>query len=172
METVSLRLRQFVPQDAAVIFSLSEEPAYRTWLPSQVYRDQAHALSALQFLIGQYASPGNPKQGAYVLAIEHRASGALIGHVGFSPLDGDVEIGFAIGESFQRQGFAAEAIIAATRWAFATFALDRILGIAAAANTASQRTLLKARFVYTGDRTMNFQGVDQDVGVFALSGSP
>src|SRR5262245_21083993 len=96
VETRSLRLRRLALQDAPTLLVLSNEETSRTWLPSQVYRDRAHAVSVLEFLIGQYSIPGDPRQGAYVLAIEHRTDGVLIGHVGFSPFDKEVEIGFAI----------------------------------------------------------------------------
>ena len=120
------------------MFILSNEESYRTWLPSQVYRDYAHALSGLEFLISQYVAPGHPRLSPYVLAVEHRIDGALLGHVGFSPLHGEVEIGFSIAENRQARGFATEAIVGASRWAFQAFEIDRILGITAAANVASR----------------------------------
>lgn len=171
LETRSLRLRHFVPGDAATALILSNEETSRIGLPSQVLRDYAHALSHLEFLISQCSTPGNPRHGAYVLAIEHRASSSLIGHVGFSPLDDEVEIGFSIAEQYQRQGLATEAIVAASRWVSEVFALDRILAITFAANLASRRALLRAQFAYEGDKTMRFQGADEVVSVYALSGN-
>lgn len=172
IRTPSLLLRQFTVQDAATVLALSNEEASRTWLPSQVFRDHPHALSVLEYLIGQYSTPGNPRHGPYVLAIEHRTDGALIGHVGFSPLDDEVEIGFAIAQNYQGHGFAAEAIVAASRWVFHTFELDKIVAITAAANTASKRTLLRARFTHKEDKVMDFQGTEQDVCVYALLPEP
>lgn len=168
LETRSLQLRQFVPGDAAAALILSNEESARTELPSQVYRDYGHALSEIEFLVSQYSTPGNPRHGPYVLAIEHRASSCLIGHVGFSPLDEDVEIGFSIAEKYQKQGLASEAIVAASRWAFEAFALDRILGIASATNLASRRTLERAEFAHEGDKAMRFQGIEKEVSVYAL----
>jgi RimJ/RimL family protein N-acetyltransferase len=171
VETRSLRIRPFIVQDAASVLILSNEETARTWLPSQVYGDYTHALSVLEFLIDQYSTPGNPRHGPYVLAIEHRADSALIGHVGFSPLDDDVEIGFAIAQDYQRQGYATEAIVAGSRWALQTFALNRILGITSAANVASRRSLVRAQFTFKGNKTMFFQGTEQEVRVYALSGN-
>src|SRR5687767_12251362 len=129
IETRSLLLRQFVPDDAPAALHLSHEEAYRTWLPNQVYRDQAHALSELAFLIDQFANPGNPRHAAYVVAIEHRTHGDLISHVGFSPLDDEVEICFSIGRNYQRQRLATEAIFAASHWVLQAFNLDRIIAV-------------------------------------------
>src|SRR5688572_1026925 len=171
LETPSLRIRHFVPQDAQAMLALSNEEASRTWLPSQVYRDQAHAVAVLESLIRPYASPANPTLGPYVLAIEHRVDGTLLGHVGFSPLDDEVEIGFSIAQGHQGQGLATEAVIAATRWAFDSFGLERILGITSAANVASSRVLVRAGFVHEEDRVMNFQGTEQDVRVYVLTRS-
>ena len=124
----------------------------------------------LEFLTGQYSTPGNPRLGPYVLAIEHRASSSLIGHVGFSPLGDDVEIGFSVAQKCQGHGFASEAIVAASRWAFQAFGLDRIVGIASVANIASRRTLVRARFAYEGNKVMRFQGTEQEVSLYTLSG--
>jgi RimJ/RimL family protein N-acetyltransferase len=168
LETPSLLLRHFVAGDAATALALSNEETSRTWLPSQVYRDPAHASTALAFLIAQCAWPGNPKHGAYVLAIEHRLDGVLIGHVGFSPLDDEVEIGFSIAQSYQRRGLATEAIVAAARWALQNFALERIIAVTAAANHASKRTLERAGFANERDQKMKFQGTEQDVTIYAL----
>jgi RimJ/RimL family protein N-acetyltransferase len=169
IETTSLLLRHFVLEDAAAALFLSNEETSRTWLPSQVYRDHAHARSALSFLISQYSTPGNPEYGPYVLAIEHRVDAELIGHVGFSPFDDEVEIGFAIAQNYQRRGLATEAILAASRWVLETFELDRILAITSAANMASRRALERARFAYQEDRTMNFQGTVEKVSVYSFS---
>ena len=168
-ETRSLRLRHFGPEDAAAFHALSDEETSRTWLPSQVYRDRAHACAVLESLIGHYSTPGNPSKGPYVLAIEDRADGSLIGHVGFSPLENDVEIGFAIAERRQGQGLAVEAIGAACRWVFEAFGLERILGVTSAANVASTRTLRRAGFVHVEDKVMHFQGTETDVRVYALA---
>lgn len=168
LETRSLRLRQFVPGDAAAALILSNEESARAHLPSQVYRDLEHAISELKFLISQYSTPGNPKHGPYVLAVVHRASSSLIGHVGFSPLGQEVEIGFSVAQKYQGQGFASEALVAASRWALEAFALNRILGITSATNIASRRTLVRARFVYERDKSMRFQGTETEVSVYAL----
>jgi ribosomal-protein-alanine N-acetyltransferase len=123
----------------------------------------------LEFLVSQYAAPADPRRGASVLAIEHRSDGMLIGHVGLSPFDDDVEIGFAIAQGYQGRGLATEAIVAASRWAFETFGLARILGITSVANLASKGALTRAGFKHLGDRVMTFQGTEQSVSVYALS---
>src|SRR5262245_14346916 len=165
--TTSLLLRKFVPRDASGLLALSRDESWRTWLPSQIYRDHGHVVSVLEHLVDQYDDPGNPRRGPYVLAITHRADRALIGHAGFSPLEDEVEIGFSIAAAYQKQGLGAEAIDAASRWAFERFGLERILAVTAAANVASKRTLVRAGFVYERDVTKMFQGTEQVVSVYA-----
>lgn len=167
--TRSLLLRRFVAEDAAEALALSREEAARAWLPSQVYEDPAHAARQIAFLIDQYALPADPAKRPWVLAVEHRAERRLIGHVGFSPFDDEVEIGFAIGERHQGQGFATEAVVAACGWAFEALRLRRILGITSSANRAAQRVLRHAGFVHQGDRSMQFQGTEQPVSIHAAA---
>jgi len=169
LRTRSLLIRHLVPDDALAMLVLSNEEPSRTWLPSQVYRDHAHAVAALDYLIGHYSTTADPERGPYVLGVEHRIDGRLLGHVGFSPLDDEVEIGFSIAQDRQRQGLATEAVIAASRWVFESFELGRILGITSSANVGSKRVLERAGFVYERDRTMSFQGTEQTVHVHVLA---
>src|SRR6266496_1443834 len=47
LETRSLLLRPFAPSDVEPMLAMSQEDCARKWLPSQVYRDEAHAASAV-----------------------------------------------------------------------------------------------------------------------------
>ena len=47
LETRSLLLRPFAPSDVEPMLAMSQEDCARKWLPSQVYRDEAHAERAL-----------------------------------------------------------------------------------------------------------------------------
>jgi RimJ/RimL family protein N-acetyltransferase len=146
IETKALVLRPFRLGDMAAVYTLSNEPSARQWLPSQVYADEVAARGVLKFLIDQYAAPSDPRRGAYVLAVDHRGDGTLIGHVGLSPFEGDVEIGFAIAKAYQRQGLGVEAVIAACRWAFGRFGLPRILALTAQSHQGSRKVLARAGF--------------------------
>lgn len=168
IETASLRLRAFVPEDASKLFRMSQEDGMRTWLPSQVYRDEAHAASVLASLISQYSVPGDPRLGPYVLGVQARSAGELVGHVGFGPLGEAVEVGFAIEGVHQRNGIATAAVRAACEWAADAFAIATIVGVTAARNSASQGVLLRAGFVRQKDEVMRFQGLEQSVIFFAF----
>ncbi len=169
LATTSLLLRHFTTDDATRVLALSREPGARMWLPSQVYRDLAHAESVIADLVAAYEDPGTPRGGPYALAIEHRADGVLVGHVGFSPFENEVEIGFGIAEAYQRRGYATEATAAAVKWTLARFGLARIIGVTAADNVASQRTLLRAGFAHSRSGTMMFQGVHRTVSTYIIA---
>ena len=141
----------------------------RTWLPSQVYRDEAHAASVLAFLISKYGTIGDPRNVPLVLGVQLKESCELIGHVGLSPLGNFVEVGFAIEKSHQRKGFASEAVRAMSVRAKAAFPGLTILGVTAPKNFASQRTLLRAGFTRKKEEVMEFQGEQQLVVFFEWS---
>jgi RimJ/RimL family protein N-acetyltransferase len=163
IDTPALRLRHIVVEEAVRMMELNAEPSTRRWLPSHVYASAQEATERMRYLIACYSSPGDPRLGPYVLAVDHLASGALIGHVGFSPFDDDVEISYAIAESHRRCGYGAEALYNACKWAAASFSLPRLLAITEADNEPSRLTLARACFLHANDTVMRFQGTERKV---------
>lgn len=161
--TRSLLLRHFVAEDAPRILELNAEPTTARWLPSHAYADLGQAKAALAFLISSYAAPGDPRHGPYVLGVALQGTGQLIGHVGFSPLDGEVEVSYAIAESVRGRGLGTEALHHACDWACRTFGLPGVVAATASRNHASRRVLEKARFAHVGDEVTNFQGAQEAV---------
>ena len=146
IQTPSLFLRPFVPEDSAKVFIMSQESGMRDWLPDQVYKDEQTALNVLNDLIAQYDKPATPVNGPYVLAICLKHTGELIGHIGLSPKGTQVEIGYAIEKKYQKQGYASQAVTATTEWGFQHFNLTQILGIVSAENMASCKVLENTGF--------------------------
>ncbi len=161
INTPSLRLRHIVVEEAVRMMALNGEPTTRRWLPSHVYADANEATARMRYLLACYALPGDPRHGPYVLAVEHTASAALLGHVGFSPFDGEVEVSYAIAEDWRLRGYGSEALRYACQWAAATYSLPNILALTEAENTPSRRTLERAAFVHVEDKLMRFQGEQQ-----------
>ena len=158
IRTPSLRLRHLVAEDAPRLMALNAEPSTRRWLPSHVYPSPEVAAEALRFLVSAYASPGDPRLGPYVLAVDDAGSGELLGHVGFSPLDGDVEVSYAIAESARGRGLGVEAIRQGCVEVARTFELPSIVAVTAADNAASRRSLERAGFIHERDEPRRFQG--------------
>ena len=156
--TQSLILRMFALDDAPKAFAMSQEPGMRTWLPDQVYESAQSALEVLRYLIAQCCDPGTPALGPYVLGICVAKSAELIGHVGLSPLRGEVEVGCAIEQRFQGRGFATEAIQAMSEWGMQRFGLARVLGIVATENVASCKVLERAGFAFVDESMRALHG--------------
>lgn len=163
LRTPSLVLRHFVPEDAPVMMDLNSEETTRRWLPSHVYSDLSQAAAALAYLIKCYSFPGDARLAPYVLGVEHRETAQLLGHVGFSPLAGEVEVSYAIAESARGRGYAAEALTEACLWVAGAFGLHRLIAATASANLPSRRTLDRAGFIHSCDEVTRFQGIEQNV---------
>lgn len=153
------------------MMELNGESSTRRWLPSHVYADLSEAAARMRYLISCYSSPGNPRLGPYVLAVEHLASGALLGHVGFSPLDSEVEVSYAIAEASRGRGYGAEALLNACQWAAENWNLPGFLAITESENAPSRLTLERAAFVHAEDAVMAFQGSHQTVSRYLWRGS-
>jgi RimJ/RimL family protein N-acetyltransferase len=117
----------------------------------------------MEYLISCYSTPGHPLQGPYVLAVEHKYNGSLLGHVGFSEFNGEVEVSYAIAESSRGRGYGTEALVCACNWAVAAFALTRLLAITESANASSRSLLDRAHFVQVHEALMLFQGKEQRI---------
>jgi RimJ/RimL family protein N-acetyltransferase len=167
INTPSLRLRHFVPDEVALIKELNAEPSTSHWLPSHVYANEDEAQSTVGYLISCYSSPGDPRLGPYVLGVEHRHTGVLLGHVGFSPIGSDVEVSYAIAEASRGRGYGVEALVHSCKWAAEAFSLPSILALTAASNVASRRTLERSRFVHERDTLARFQGTEQVVSRYS-----
>jgi len=154
-------LRKFVPEDADKVFKMSIENSMRTWIPDQVYRDVTHAQEVLAFLIDQYQDDVSPTMAPVVLGICLAGTGELIGHIGISPLQEDVEVGYAIEERQQGKGYAGMAVRAMCEWALAEFALPRLLGVVAVDNRSSCRVLEKAGFRLLCEETGKMHGIER-----------
>lgn len=151
ISTTRLLLRPFSLADVPKLFVMSGEAGMRRWIPDQVYSDEHHAEQVIRALIGHTDMGPDPRLRPYVLGVEHKDTGSLIGHVGLSPARGAVEIGYAIEEQRQGQGLATEAVTAAAQWAVTELGLPDVLGIVEAENAASCRVLEKAGFVRVGE---------------------
>ena len=147
--------------------ALNAEPSTKRWLPSHVYGNLAEAREAMEYLVSCYTAPGNPQFGPYVLAVAHRQSAALLGHVGFSPLDEEVEVSYAIAESERGQGLGAEALDHACAWVGVNFKLQHVIAVTSVENAASRRLLERAKFRFQSSESMRFQGTEQQVVRYA-----
>lgn len=83
-----------------------------------------------------------------------KETGELIGDTVVSQVEGqpdEVEIGYQICEKYSGRGYATEALIAMTAFAFSRFHPACIWGRVVHGNDASARVLLKGGYVFMGE---------------------
>src|SRR5437763_14271609 len=93
IKTPSLVLRPLVLGDTQRMLEMSQEDCARRWLPRQIYRDERHAGTATEYLIGQFDLDASPATNALVLRVEAEATGRLIGRAGQGPLCDTAAVG-------------------------------------------------------------------------------
>ncbi|WP_018248769.1 GNAT family N-acetyltransferase [Orenia marismortui] len=151
IETERLAIRHLLVEDVSKIFLMSQEEGMKKWLPDQVYENEEVAHEVVEFLISQYLEKASPDKAPYVLGVVIKEIKELIGHVGLSPIDEGVEIGYAIEERYQGKGYATEAVKAMSAWALKELEVSNIWGIVDINNTISARVLEKSGYSFVKD---------------------
>lgn len=164
LETERLRLRAFREKDLDPWAAVTADPAVVRYLGNagfsreETWRRIASSTGAWLIL------------GYGYWAVERRADGALIGHVGFADfkrdmrpsIEGRPEMGWVFAAHAHGQGFAREAVAAGLAWADANLKATEIVAIIDPANAPSIRVAEKAGFeaqgegLYKGDRILVF----------------
>ena len=99
-ETKRLVIRRFREDDAQQLYENHMDEAVRKWFPNECYADPAEALDAIRF----YADCVDNGHLPFVLGVELKETGELIGDTGISEVEGkpdESEIGYCIGEKFR-----------------------------------------------------------------------
>lgn len=137
-----------------LILRVTEDDEMRAFLAAQTDEEMIQAYG--EMLAGSLAHPEDRVW--YAIWMITLPDGSYVGDLCFKGLnpDGMVEIGYGISPEYQNQGYATEAVIAATRWAFSQPRVTRVEAETEPDNAASQRVLEKAGFVPTG--TMGAEG--------------
>ena len=98
-----------------------------------------------------FADCADRHQLPYVLAVESKQSGSLIGDTGINEVEGkpdEVEIGYVISDLFSGKGYATELLKAMTEYAVAAFGIRTLYGRVMHGNDASVRVLEKNGFSF------------------------
>lgn len=139
--TGRLRLRRLVPEDAAFLVELLNDPAFLANIGDRGVRTPADAVGYVEK--GPGASYARHGFGLY--RVELAATGTPIGLCGLVKRDTlpDVDVGFAFLPAFRSQGYALEAARAVLDEAHDRVGLARLVAIVKPGNVASARLLLK-----------------------------
>ena len=137
IETERLRLRQWRAEDMAPYAAMLSDPGTARFITvdGQPVVDEMTGWRHAVVMAGHWMLHGF---GMFV--VEEKASGKFAGRVGpwFPPSWPGFEVGWGIAREFRGKGYAVEAARASIDWAFATFAIDRIVHCIDRENVASQ----------------------------------
>ena len=149
VETERLRLRAFRADDFASFAAMYADPEVVRYTGDGRPRSEEESWSTFLVIQGHWHYLGF---GAF--AIEEKATGHLIGDVGFTErkrdrgeeLAGVPEMGWALMASNFGKGYATEAVRAALQWGREHFGPSRVIALTTADNLASIRVAEKCGF--------------------------
>ena len=122
-ETERLAVRKFKAEDARQLYENHMDEEVRKWFPNECYADLEEAQDAIRF----YADGVDQGRLPFVLGVELKGTGELIGDAGISEVEGnpgETEIGYCIGQKFRGKGYAAELLRAISDFAFSRFGTE------------------------------------------------
>lgn len=141
-ETEHLKVRKFELDDTQCLYKNHLEEDVKKWIPNESYADIEEAKEAIHF----YMDRVNQKRLPYVLAVELKSTGELIGDTGVNEVEGnpnEVEIGYGICKKYSGKGYATELLMAMTAYIAETFEINSLYGRVLHGNIASVRVLEK-----------------------------
>ena len=166
--TERLVLRRISKKDIRDIYEysrLGESTKYLLWYPHLSIKDTKRNVKRL---LKKYK-----KGSLYDYAVVLKDNGKMIGTCGFSriePLDDKAEIGYVINPSFQKNGYATEAVRRLIRFGFEELGLERIEARYIIGNDASCELMKRVNMTYEGvlRHAVLAKGKHRDVGVFSI----
>ncbi len=161
-ETARLRLRHLTDADAAFVLQLLNEPDFIRNIGDREVRTLEDARRYIQH--GPVASYSQHGFGLFL--VELRKSRVPIGICGLLKRDylADVDVGFALRESFRGKGFAFEAASAVMHLGHQVLGLSRIVAITSPDNHASMSVLRKLGLEF--ERTIRIPDQSRDTRLF------
>ncbi len=142
LETERLIICDFTMDMAGDVHMQSLDEDNRRFVPDEVFETVEEASETLSFLIDCYKSGEGPQVHPVLLK-----DGTYIGYVQAVPLDNDTyEIGYHIGESFRKHGYATEAVSAFLPVIMKQLGITEIFGVCLAGNQASIMVMERCGF--------------------------
>jgi RimJ/RimL family protein N-acetyltransferase len=154
-ETPRLKLREFVPEDAAFILELVNEPDWLRFIGDRGIRD----LDAARRYIVDGPRAMQAKHGFSLWCVEDREGGVPLGMCGLIKRDTleHVDLGFAFLSRYRGRGYAREAAAAMLEQA-RRLGLPRIAAITVPANARSIHLLEQLGFRFQEQRRLSPDG--------------
>ena len=149
-ETEHLVVRNLEPEDTEQLYANHAEEKVRKWFPNECYSDLNEAKEAIGFFRDCVLGDRLP----FVLAIQLKKTGELIGDTGVSEVEGKpdaVEIGYQICDRYSGRGLATEALKAMTKFSLDKFNAVVSYGRVVHGNEASVRVLEKGGYTFVNE---------------------
>jgi RimJ/RimL family protein N-acetyltransferase len=149
VETERLILRGHTLNDFPAFAAMRADPVVMKYLGKGDLLDEEESWLRFQSIAGHWHL-----KGFGTWAVEERASGAVIGALGYTdkkrpsshPASGAPEMGWSLAASAHGKGYASEALRAALAWGRAHFGLARVVCVISDNNAASLRVAEKHGF--------------------------
>jgi RimJ/RimL family protein N-acetyltransferase len=167
LQTARLQLRRFTLEDLDLLDRLHGDPQVMQYTGGVKTRAQTEAVLRERILDYYEAHPG-----LGIWATIERAGGRCVGMHLLNHIRGEahIQLGYMLFRDCWARGYATEMGRALLRYGYADLGLERIAGITALANTASQRVLEKAGLTRNGERLFAAYG-DEPLAWFERDGS-
>ncbi len=154
IETERLTITEFTMDMAEAVHLQSLDEDNRRFVPDEVFETVEDAAETVEFLMGCYTSGEGPL--VYPILLK---DGTYIGYVQAVPFeDGTYEIGYHIGGSFTKQGFATEAVTAFLPVIMKQLDITEIAGVCLADNKASRKVMERCGFTKLFEGVGRYQG--------------
>lgn len=148
LETPRLLLRKKVVEDAPFFFEMNADPSVNQYTGDGPFKDLQGAVDIVQYVINQYNTNG---YGRWMVL--EKETNTPLGWCGLKYHDDtkETDLGYRFMQKYWGKGYATEASIACLDYGFHVLKLDRIIGRAMKANTASVNILKKIGMTFYQD---------------------
>ena len=146
-ETEHLIVRKFKAEDVKQLYENHMDEEVRKWFPNECYSDLEEAQDAIRF----YTDCVDHGKLPFVLGVELKQTGELIGDAGISEVEGkpsETEVGYCIGQKYRGKGYATELLRAISGFVVSRFDIGVIWGRVVYGNEASVKVLEKSGYQF------------------------
>ena len=168
LETERIILREILPEDAAFILDLLNQPSFIRYIGDRGVRTEEEAR---EFIETRYR-PSYSEHGFGLYLVELKETQTPAGMCGFVKRDTlpEPDIGFAFLPQYGRQGYAYESAAALMKYGREVLRLGRILAITTQDNESSGRLLGKIGFTF--ERLIKMPHDDEELKLFVSEAEP
>ena len=165
IETKRLTIAKFTMDMAEAVHKESLDEDNRRFVPDEVFETVEDAADTVGFLMSVYENGDGPL--VYPVLLK---DGTYIGYVQAVPFDnGTWEVGYHIGASFTKQGYATEAVKAFLPVIMPKLGISQIAGICLADNKASVKVMERCGFIKEFEGVGPYQGADRNICRFSFT---